>query len=98
MTTPMIMPRIVSSARFCSLPFTRAENSWNPLERSRLGGSVNFYRRTLAVFGASLSGALFAESRNAQIPNFLVDFANGGFRQFLRRFYLFLKLRQSLQR
>src|ERR1700730_575896 len=36
MTTPMIIPRTVNSARFCSFPFTRAEVSGKSPNRSRL--------------------------------------------------------------
>src|SRR4051794_33727476 len=36
MITPMIIPRTVSSARFCSFPFTRAEDSGKSPNRSRL--------------------------------------------------------------
>src|SRR6266446_1727803 len=59
---------------------------------------INFYRRTFAVFDASLLGALFAQRRDAKFPNFIVDLAKGGFRKFVRRRHRFLELRDARKR
>src|SRR2546430_4349445 len=56
--------------------------------------SEHFHRRKFAVFKAALRGG-FAESRDAQIPNFIVDLAEGSFRKFMRRSELLLESRDA---
>src|ERR1700730_17768919 len=52
---------------------------------------LQFDGRTLAVFGAALPGPFLAENGNAQIPDFIVDLAEGGFGKFMSRREVFLK-------
>src|ERR1700730_12483850 len=52
---------------------------------------IQFDGRTLAVFGAALPGPFLAENGNAQIPDFIVDLAEGGFGKFMSRREFFLE-------
>ena len=60
--------------------------------------SVSFDRRTFAVFDAALLRAFFAEGRDAQVPNLVVDLAKGGFGKFVWRLYLFFEFRDARKR
>ena len=60
--------------------------------------SVSFDRRTFAVFDAALLRAFFAEGRDAQVPNLVVDLAKGGFGKLVRRGKFVFELRHAFQR
>src|SRR5437763_16082456 len=59
--------------------------------------SIDLNRRTFAVFDAALFGAFFAEGRDAQVPNLVVDLTKGRFGKFVRRLDRFLELRDARQ-
>src|SRR5437879_6557508 len=57
--------------------------------------SVNFNGRAFAVFDAALFGTLFAERRDSQLPDLIVDLAEGGFGKFMRWLHPFLERRYA---
>src|ERR1700730_8824262 len=52
---------------------------------------IQFDGRTLAVFGTALPRRFFAKNGDAQIPDFIVDLAEGGLGKFVRKRELFLE-------
>src|SRR5207248_2541198 len=60
--------------------------------------SINLDRRTLAILRAALSCALRSKHRDAQVPDFIVDLAKGGFGKFVRRCEGFLEANHAGER
>src|SRR5439155_1874195 len=60
--------------------------------------SINLDRRTLAILRAALSCAFRSKHRDAQVPDFIVDLAKGGFGKFVRRCEGFLEANHAGER
>src|SRR6266404_115391 len=59
--------------------------------------SKHFDWRALAFFGAALFRALFAQNRDAQVPNLTVDFAEGRLGELVGRRQVFLESHDAFQ-
>ena len=53
--------------------------------------------RAFAVFGAAGCGPFFAKHRDAEVPDFVVDLAKGGFGEFVGRGEFLFELRHAFQ-
>jgi len=48
-------------------------------------GSEHLYRRALNTLRRRLPGTFFAQDRDTQVPNLVIDLAEGGFGKFVRQ-------------
>lgn len=60
--------------------------------------SICFDRRTFAIFGAALFREFFAEDGDAEVPDFMVDLAEGGLGKFVGRREFLFELRHGFER
>jgi hypothetical protein len=71
--------------------------SWIAHRAVATAKSICFDGRAFAVFGGADGSAFFAKDGDAQVPDFMVDLAEGGFGKFVRRCEFLLELRHAFQ-
>jgi hypothetical protein len=70
----------------------------NGLQSRATAKSICLDGRAFAVFGAAGGCTFFAEDGDAQVPDFIVDLAKGGFGEFVGRGEFLFELRHAFQR
>jgi hypothetical protein len=69
----------------------------NGLQSRATAKSICLDGRAFAVFGAVGGGAFFTKDGDAEIPDFIIDLAKGGFGEFVRRGKFLFELRHAFQ-
>jgi hypothetical protein len=67
----------------------------NGLQSRATDKSICLDGRAFAVFGAAGGGAFRTEDSDARVPDFIIDLAEGGFGEFVRRGKSLFELRDA---